>query len=82
MEELFDQFVSKKLSATNIESAVEKSVQAMDGLSQPDIEKIRALTCQLVVADFEDDSPGRAKGPTVMAALRELQAELRRLGDI
>ena len=74
--------MSRKLSAHDIESAVEKSVQAMEGLSQHDIEKTRALSCQLVVADFEDDSPGRAKGPAVMAALRALQEELRRVTDI
>ena len=73
------EFEARRLTATEIESAVEYSIQAMEGITQREVEVTRDLTYRLVVADAEDESPLPNSGPDVTTALQALREKIRQL---
>ena len=81
LEEILEEFSRGRLTATEVEGTVERSIQAMEGLSSRDVDHSRDLTYRLVVAELEDESEGSAKSPQAQTALKALKGLLDELGS-
>jgi hypothetical protein len=79
LEIQFREFESMQLSATDLESSIEHSVQAMEGITQRGVEVTRELAYQLVAAVLEDESPSGQFGPNVVSALGALRESIEHL---
>lgn len=78
---IFETFRVGRVTATNVEDAVERAVQAMENVSQHDIHRSRDLTHRLVEAALDDDSESGSHGPGVTHALESLCNHVAALGS-
>ena len=78
LEAQIREFELQQVSATDLESAIEYSIQAMEGLSQRDVEVSREMAYQIVVSDLEDDSPSQNIGSDVASAIQALRETIER----
>ncbi len=77
----FREFESRRLSATELESEIEYSIQAMEGVSQRDVELTRDLAHQLVASDLEDESNSPEVASSVLDVLQQLRLTFEHLAE-
>ena len=77
---VLENFRAARLTATDVEDAVERAVQAMENVSLRDIHRSRDLTHKLIEAALNDESEGASPGSEVADALESLRNYVAALG--
>jgi len=78
--DVLEDFKAARVSATDVEDAVERAVQAMENVSLRAIHRSRDLASELVEAALNDESEGASLGPEVAVVLESLRNYVAALG--